>query len=440
MFVARWRSTALMLFAGPTVTCSLLVGCGSSGYQPPPPAVVTIGVLAATTGPESGMGRDAIRGAELAVDLVNQARDDVPLPLAPGVGLPRLAGAELRLQIGDTKGAADEAKTQTDILVTKYGVAAVVAAAGAEVVTAASAAAERSLVPFVDACTAADYLTELGQGWYFRTGPSERMLAQTAFDLLQRQQLARQGSNGIALLRGPANENADSIAVVIELAKAAGFGIVADINLASARGGVQQTAQTIAAGAPQAVVAVVASEEDARFVSELASRLESPLPVLGLGRGFARLSTGANGAAMLRTVPWSGEYAARNPQGKAVAAAYEKKFNAKMTESAAHGFTAVLTTAIAVDAGGTASPAGVRASLRQIWLPATQVIMPWDGLQFDLNGQNRLASGVVEQRAGTGFRIVFPREIAGAPLIWPTADGVGSGDPLLSNDSGAGGP
>jgi branched-chain amino acid transport system substrate-binding protein len=56
--------------------------------------------------------------------------------------------------------------------------------------------------------------------------------------------------------------------------------------------------------------------------------------------------------------------------------------------------------------------------LRQLWLPATATIMPWDGVRFDASGQNRLANALIEQQAGTGFKIVYPRELAEATVAW----------------------
>src|SRR6266542_1097578 len=95
---------------------------------------------------------------------------------------------------------------------------------------------------------------------------------------------------------------------------------------------------------------------------------------------------------------------------------------------AASAFTAVLTLAAAADAAsapaaGEASPARIRAALRQLRLAATALIMPWNGVRFAANGQNDLASGVVEQQLAGGFQVVFPRELAAAAIGWP---GVGT--------------
>jgi hypothetical protein len=37
--------------------------------------------------------------------------------------------------------------------------------------------------------------------------------------------------------------------------------------------------------------------------------------------------------------------------------------------------------------------------------------MPWSGVRFDASRQNVAANGVVEQRVGQAFQVVFPKEL-----------------------------
>ena len=46
--------------------------------------------------------------------------------------------------------------------------------------------------------------------------------------------------------------------------------------------------------------------------------------------------------------------------------------------------------------------------------------MPWPGIEFASNGQNRLAAAVVEQRDENGWSVVHPPELATAEVQWPT--------------------
>jgi branched-chain amino acid transport system substrate-binding protein len=85
---------------------------------------------------------------------------------------------------------------------------------------------------------------------------------------------------------------------------------------------------------------------------------------------------------------------------------------------AANAFTATVVLAMAVDTAGGGDPAGIRSALRALAIPAIRTIMPWNGLRFDASGQNQLAAAVVEQRAGAGFQVVYPRELATAAASW----------------------
>jgi branched-chain amino acid transport system substrate-binding protein len=139
-------------------------------------------------------------------------------------------------------------------------------------------------------------------------------------------------------------------------------------------------------------------------------RLKNNVPAVAMGAG---LSAGNAGRPLPRVAAWSADYAVRNPLAKAVADLYQRRYGAPMTDAAARTFTATLTLAVAIDRAGDGDAGRIRAALRQLWLPPTQLIMPWDGVQFGPGGQNQLADGVVEQKDAAGaYKIVYPRELA----------------------------
>jgi len=122
---------------------------------------------------------------------------------------------------------------------------------------------------------------------------------------------------------------------------------------------------------------------------------------------------------VLRVMSWSPDWARRNPVARAVAELYERRFDAALTETAAAAFTATLTLAQAIDRAGSVDAARIRGALLQTWLASSQTAMPWDGLRFDTTGQNQLAGAVIEQGTKGGYVVVYPPELAGAPLVWP---------------------
>ena len=125
---------------------------------------------------------------------------------------------------------------------------------------------------------------------------------------------------------------------------------------------------------------------------------------------------------MLRAVGWSPDLVPRNPVANAVAELYQRRFGTPMNDAAANVFTATLSLALGVDRadliGGPGDAARIRAALRQLSIPASRTIMPWNGLRFDASGQNQLAAGVIEQRVPAGFQVVYPRELASVAVSW----------------------
>jgi branched-chain amino acid transport system substrate-binding protein len=410
----RARATVFHL-----LVAAVLAGCGGPGQPTVPLDRVTIGLLAPTT----GSGIDALRGAQLAVDVINHSYPDLPIPLAAGDGLPGLAGRSVALVSGDTQGTPDEGINQVAKLVANQAVA-VVAADSADVTVAVGSQTQRLRVPLVDALSTADYITELGMDWYFRTLPSDRLLAETAFALLQRQFVGT-AKPRVAILAEAGAQEAAAAVLVRDLAQRAGYTVVTQATI-NELPDVSEQGKQVEQSQVDVLLALANSRAAAAAVSRMAARAARPVAVLGFGPGFNQMPQDpGQPTVVLRTSSWSAELAQRSPAAKAVTDLYAKRFGSPMTDTAANVFTATMTLAAAIDAAGSDDPATIRSALRQISQPATQMIMPWNGVRFDANGQNLLAAGVVEGWATTGFRVVFPRELAVGPMIWTGTNGAG---------------
>jgi len=397
--------------------CGLVGGSGSTQRA----SSVVVGLLAPATGPDAADGKAALQGAQLAIELVNAHFPALPLKLAGGLS----GGVKMVLATGDTRSDPAAAADEAARLARQPHVVGLVAADSAGVVSTAAARAEELKVPLVDACTSADALVQFGRDWYYRTGPTDRMQAQTAFALM-REQRGPDPTAGrrLAVLEGVSTQDTDPAGPVRQYADDEGYDMVARVPVSGSSSGAD-LAGRLGPERPDVVIAVVGTDQEAAVVTDVAQRMKS-LPVLVLGHGVGGLASGAapagGGRGVLRTVGWSADLAARNPTAKAVAELYQRRFGVPMSDSAAAVFTAMLTLAMAVDGAGpsdrTGNGAKVRAALRRVSLPATQTIMPGEGVRFDGTGQNQLAAAVVEQRAPGGFQVVYPREVATLPLTW----------------------
>jgi branched-chain amino acid transport system substrate-binding protein len=133
---------------------------------------IRIGMLSPMTGPTAKFGQAQKNALTIAVEEVNGAG-----------GIKALGGAKITLMIGDSRGDGDTGATETERLITKEKVVAVIGAFQSGVSMPASAVAERYQVPYVNFGTA-DALTERGFKYFFRAHPNDKIKAKALADAL----------------------------------------------------------------------------------------------------------------------------------------------------------------------------------------------------------------------------------------------------------------
>ncbi len=378
------------------------------------PSQVRIGLLTSLSGPRAAAGRDALRGAQLAAEVVNQS-SNVPLPLGPDAGLPGLGRATVRIESADTGGDPERGAIQAIRLITGLRVMGLVAVDATQVTAVASERTERVGVPFVDSGAPATYLTARGMDWYFRTGPSDRMLGERLLSLLQ--QSGNGSARKLAIVHSRDAAGTDMSVALESLAGEGGYDVRADIALPAGAAGAAGVVDQLREASPDAVIAAAAQPADSNALLNGFEAIGWRPPVtMAMGAGFAPQAVlGAippDSPGVLRTASWSAELAQRNPVARQVAGLYQRRFGAPMTETAARSFSATLVLAQAIDAAGSIDAGRVRASLLALDVPGRDTIMPWDGVRFDETGQNARAGAVIERLAQGRARVVFPLELA----------------------------
>lgn len=397
---------------------ALLAGCTKKSHPLKVPATVTIGMLTATSGDAAAADRPAVQGAELAVDIVNAAHPELSLPFAASAGLSR--GTKLVLATGDTKGDPAIGGPATDQILRESHPAGLIVADATEIAKAVGQHSEDAATPLIDAGSSADALGEMDRQWYFRTGPTDQTLLATALDAARQAAAAAAGAGDPAavavhkavILDGASKPLAGAPGLPA-LAQDHGFAVAGRLPVNPGSDSATELADKIGNLKPDVLVALVGTDQEAGLVNEAVQKLKNNVTTVALGPGVGGLGTGLR--SVLRVVTWSADFADRNPVARAVNQIYQQRYGTTMNDAAASAFTAVLTMAVAIDgaiAGGGLDAVRVRAALRQTDLSATETIMPWDGIQFDPGGQNPLAAGLVEQRNGSAYQVIFPRELA----------------------------
>jgi branched-chain amino acid transport system substrate-binding protein len=416
------------LLSGTTLVAVVLsvAGCTTSEPEGETGGVseIRIGVLTPQSGASRAAGNEALHGAELAAALVNGDVGGVPLAGGGAEGLAVLGGAKLRVVPGDTKSEPDDGATEAARLVAEEGVAGLVGAFDPLVTEVASQRTERLGIPFVNGDSPADYLTERGLDWFFRTGPTDRMFAEAFYSALR--ETAGADASKVAILSTSDQPSSVVAGLTQDLAEEGGFDLVTQVKVAPPGPGDSPPVAAVnqlRAEQPDAVFVIASAPEAATsLLKAFGEAGYSPPGILAFGAGFTPqtlLRAGPDGEALLSSTAWSREIAGRSAIAKSVMELYEERFDQPMSETAAGTFTSVLVLAEAIDNAGSTDPQQVRAALINLDIPARETIMPWSGIRFDASRQNAAANGVVEQRVEQAFRVVFPGELQQAEPVWP---------------------
>ena len=369
----RWRAAVI---AG----VLLASGCtaGDETATPPP---LTIGVLAPLSGPDAARGREAVQGAELAVDMVNNPRFDLSLPYAGSIGIRN--GSRLALVTGDTRAEP----TAPDRMARVQGALGLVVSDRSETVRALSERAERLQLPVIDAATTDDSLSELGRRCYFRIVPTDRDLASAVFGLLRQQR-----ATGLPVRRVPVgggqSDGFESVLAAFREAAASAGNDLSTLRYRDQPTEIDGLVSQITGTGTELVVAMTGSDAEARAAGLLADRLKDRMPVIAIGRSAGALDAGGPGLNALRTVGWSTQYPTRSPTAKTLAETYRSRYGTAMTEPAVMAFTATLTLVRAIDVAQRPGTAEVRAALRRVWFARSERVLPWNGIRFDASGRN----------------------------------------------------
>jgi branched-chain amino acid transport system substrate-binding protein len=423
--------TRMRLLSGTVLVAVALsvAGCTTSGPERQNSSVseVRIGVLAPESGPSRAAGSEALRGAELAAALVNGDEGPVQLAGVGTAGLAGVGGAKLSIVQGDTKSTPDDGATEAARLVAEQKVAGLVGAYDPLVTEVASQRTERLGIPFVNGDSSADYLTERGQDWFFRTGPTDRMFAESFFSALR--DTAGADASKVAILYADDQPSSVVAQLTRELADEGGFDRVAEVKVKFDPAAAGRAAAAVAqirdqSVKPDAVFVIASTPDDATaLIKAFGQARYSPPGILAFGAGFSAptvLGAGPDGEDLLTSTSWSRDIAGRSAIAKRVMELYEERYNQPMTDTAAGTFTAVLVLAQAIDNAGSTDPQRMRAALLNLDIPARETIMPWSGVRFDAaSRQNVAANGVIEQRVKQAFQVVFPGELQQAEPQWP---------------------
>jgi branched-chain amino acid transport system substrate-binding protein len=401
-----------------------------TGCQSPQTAEISptrIGLVVPLSGDSATYGNNAQQGAQLAIDLLNGTEQNVGLPLI-GSGSSQSAAGPLELIVAKTESDTQKAADAVSRLISDSETAVLIGAYDDEVTAAASERAEELAVPFVNVDSTRADLTERGLHWFFRVGPTDQIVSEAFLRLMERVTAKLEDESNRLGVTYPALPVESAIASeVSSVISASGYEVI-DLPFADTEPDFDSLEDE------PAVDAVIAIALDVEVAANTIRSLRAvdalnSSAIAGMGEGFENdgFAVRAQDAAadVLIVADWTAELVQHGGPVSEVADLYLDRFSTPLTAEAAASFTAVYVIAHALEDAGSADRASLRDALSDLDMPGREVIMPWDGVQFDKRQQNSDARGVVSQQVEDSRVLVYPFDLARDAVRWPAASAAG---------------
>ena len=414
------RVAASLLVVATLLAMSVIVPDGVAAQ----PKEVVIGVLYPMTGPTAQAGVDNKPVIEIGTDIANGAAD-LPFPFYQKLkGLPGLKGAKIRLVFADHQGKPELGQAEAERLITQEKVHALVGCWHSGVTATASQVAERHGIPFLNPESSSPGLHRRGLKWFFRTSPHDEHFTQAMFEFFRDFEKKR----GVKIKTAGLTYDgtlfgADSGKIMKEMAKKYGVEVVLDIQYKLQSTSLQSEVQRLKAANPD-VWMPTSYQTDAILFVRTAKELDyNAKMVMAQDAGHIApdfiQAVGKDGDGTLSRAPFNTDLIDKRPVAKALNAIYTKRHGKELYDFPARSFTGFMTLLDAINRAGSTDPEAIRQALVATNIPGDQLIMTWEGIKFDENGQNTHVKAIIVQLQGGKYYTVWPWDSATRDVVYP---------------------
>jgi len=398
----------------------LALACVATTSSVPPAGAaddVRIGVVAPMTGPTAKFGQAQKNALTLAADDINAAG-----------GIKSLGGAKVKLIFGDTRGEADTGVTETERLITREKVHALIGAFQSGVGFPSSAMAEKHQIPWLTFGTF-DKITERGFKYVFRAHANDTIKARALIEGLVA--LGKRSSPPIksAVVLAENTEWGKSVSdKQRNFLEKAGVKVHFVENYPYAAPDLTSLIVKTKGVRPDLVVADSYLGDALLITRQMHEQELRPVAYAAGGGGhvqpdflknMAKLSDGIIAATMWdaavgKKVPWIAKENER----------HAAKFGVPYTEDSAGFYQAFQIIVDALERAKTTSAKPLRDAIAATNITDVNhkaMLLPYQAIRFDETGQNPLATAMVVQIQGGKFRLLYPESIAepDAKVLWP---------------------
>ncbi|ABS65263.1 ABC transporter substrate-binding protein [Xanthobacter versatilis] len=387
------------------------------------PQDVTVGFVLPLSGGSATIGNQTKLGAQVAAEQINAAG-----------GIASLGGAKLKLIFADSQSKPDIGASETERLIQRENVALLVGAYNSAVTFPASEVAERYKTPWIVTGAVKDEITERGFKYVFRPNNKATYDAREqldAIDLLKKE--TGKGPSSIGLFYEGTDWGRSHAANIKKFAKERGYTISLDESFPPNQ--VDFTAQMlkIRAAKPEALIVVAYTPDHLLFTRQyFENKINIPYGIHSVGGG-------SEDPSFYKAVPqkavdylfvqedWQIDRLKTDTDPRVVDANTRFKAQAgyDINSYGAQGISNIYLIKDVLERSASADREKIRDALAATDITSGMpLIVGYQRIKFDEQGQNTFAHGVISENIGGERRTIWPsaNRAPDTKPVWPVPD------------------
>jgi branched-chain amino acid transport system substrate-binding protein len=381
-------------------------------------AEVKIGMVLPLSGAAANQGNQTKTGAVIAADEIN----------AKG-GIPALGGAKIKLIFGDCQSKPDVGASETERIIQRENVSILTGAYMSAVTTVTTEVAERYKTPWLVTGSVADIITQRGFKYTFRPNNKAVYDAKEQLEAIKTlTQETGKGPKSIGILVEGSDWGKSHAANVRKLAKDMGYEIVLDE--AYSPGTVDFSAQIlkIKSHKPDAMVIAMYTPDHIVFTKQAyEGKLDLPFGVHSVGAGsedpnFYKAVPAKAVDLMFVQEDFQIDITEVAPWTQAVDKKFRGALGYELTSYGAQGYSAMYTIYDVLQRAASLDKEKIRDAFAKTNITSgPALIMGWQKIAFDQDGQNVDAHGVISQNLKGKRTTIWPvaNRHKGVKPVWP---------------------
>jgi len=367
--------------------------------------VVKIGNIEPLSGPSASVGVQGKQAREMAVEEINAAG-----------GIKSLGGAKLELIYADSKSDPTVGMTEAERLINTEKVHILTGCWNSAVTYPTTQVAEKAGIPFVVPVSVRDTITERGFKYVFRVAAKDSWWVRDQFRFLDDMQKEFKTSfKTMALVYENGDWGTGFAEKWKKLAKDYGFQVVLDEPYPSTASDLTPVVMKLKKANADVIMLVSNAADAILLTNSMAEMKVNAKAIVASGGGHADPkfleNCKKNAEYIFDEVEWEADLG--KPGVKEANEKFKKRYGYNLAGESVDAYTSMYVIADALERAGSLDPKKIRDALAATKLcKGPGMIVPYDCVEFDKDGQNKNA----------GIVIVQIREIGGKMdrvTVWP---------------------